>query len=179
VWSWKTISRTLIPAWAPSWRHTSENQTGLSGGQEESIGADVPIRNADQDRLRRVAFASRIAAILSDLNLDEGRVFAIRGGWGHGKSSLKNLIVEKLAALDEGADWVEFNPWQWGDADAIAKALFQQIADKLGGGYSSIRARLARKPFSQTGAPWILRGRRWSRYSFPKPPTLPAINLAT
>jgi hypothetical protein len=110
----------------------------LDGG----IGADIPIRTASEDRLRRVDFAARIAGVLSELNLREGRVFAIRGGWGFGKSSLKNLITERLNAKSGGADWLDFNPWQWGDGDAIARALFGQIADHLGGAHS--KAALAR-----------------------------------
>ncbi|WP_426054703.1 KAP family P-loop NTPase fold protein [Janthinobacterium sp. PSPC2-1] len=86
--------------------------------------------------MRRVDFAGRIASVLSELSLREGRVFAIRGGWGFGKSSLKNLITERLVARNDGADWVDFNPWQWGDGDAIARALFSQMADRLGGEHS-------------------------------------------
>lgn len=100
------------------------------------IGAEAPIRTASEDRLRRTEFASRIADVLSELSLREGRVFAIRGGWGFGKSSLKNLIAERLDAMSGGADWLDFNPWQWGDGDAIARALFGQIADCLGGEHS-------------------------------------------
>lgn len=106
------------------------------------IGAEAPIRTASQDRLRRVAFADRIAGVLSELSLREGRVFAIRGGWGFGKSSLKNLITERLDAKDGEANWLDFNPWQWGDSNAIARALFGQIADRLGSKHS--RAALAR-----------------------------------
>ena len=104
---------------------------------DDGIGADVPIKTSAQDRLRRTDFAARIAAVLSELSLREGRVFAIRGQWGFGKSSLKNLITEKLDARQDGADWLEFNPWQWGDGDAIARALFEQIADRLGGEHST------------------------------------------
>ncbi|WFU04545.1 P-loop NTPase fold protein (plasmid) [Rhizobium sp. CB3171] len=107
------------------------------------IGSDVPIRTASQDLLRRSKFAERIADILSQLNLDEGRVFAIRGAWGTGKSSLKNLVIEQLAARESGARWMDFNPWQWGDGDAISKALFKQIADELGGPLSSEAGRRA------------------------------------
>lgn len=109
---------------------------------DRGIGAEAPIRTADQDRLRRVDFAGRIASVLSELSLREGRVFAIRGGWGFGKSSLKNLITERLDARRDGADWLDFNPWQWGDGDAIASALFGQIADQLGGAHS--KAAMAR-----------------------------------
>lgn len=109
---------------------------------DSGIGAEAPIRTAEQDRLRRADFAGRIAAVLSELSLREGRVFAIRGGWGFGKSSLKNLITERLDARKDGADWLDFNPWQWGDGDAIARALFGQIANRLGGEHS--KAALAR-----------------------------------
>jgi predicted KAP-like P-loop ATPase len=101
------------------------------------IGADVPIKASDQDLLRRVSFAERIATILSELTLEEGRVFAVRGPWGAGKTSLKSLVIEQLASRKGSADWMDFNPWQWGDGEAIAKALFQQIADKIGGALSS------------------------------------------
>ncbi|MEM0674894.1 P-loop NTPase fold protein [Dickeya oryzae] len=110
-----------------------EARNDLSDG---GIGAEAPIRTASEDRLRRAEFAARIADVLSELSLREGRVFAIRGGWGFGKSSLKNLITERLNAKRSGADWLDFNPWQWGDGDAIARALFGQIADSLGGEYS-------------------------------------------
>lgn len=99
------------------------------------IGAEAPIRKTSEDRLRRTDFAGRIATVLSELSLREGRVFAIRGGWGFGKSSLKNLIAERLDAK-KGADWLDFNPWQWGDADSITRARFNQIADRLGSEHS-------------------------------------------
>lgn len=103
---------------------------------EGGVGAEAPIRTESEDRLRRADFADRIAGVLSELSLREGRVFAIRGGWGFGKSSLKNLITERLDACDNGSDWLDFNPWQWGDGDAIAHALFGQMADRLGGEHS-------------------------------------------
>lgn len=103
---------------------------------DEGIGAEAPIRRASEDRLRRAEFAARIADVLSELSSREGRVFAIRGGWGFGKSSLKNLITEQLDTKNRGADWLDFNPWQWGDGDAIASALFGQIANRLGGEHS-------------------------------------------
>ncbi len=73
--------------------------------------------------------------MLSELSPRDGRVFAIRGGWGFGKSSLKNLIAQRLDAR-EGADWLDFNPWQWGDGDTITRVLFSQMADRLGSEYS-------------------------------------------
>lgn len=103
---------------------------------DAGIGAEAPIRKASEDRLRRADFADRIATVLSELSPREGRVFAIRGGWGFGKSSLKNLIAERLDARKHGAAWLDFNPWQWGDSDTIARALFTQMANRLGSEHS-------------------------------------------
>lgn len=131
----RLFSRTL--AWFARYRAKRSASATRRGEQLDiGIGADSPIRTASQDRLRRIDFAERISGVLSELSLREGRVFAIRGGWGFGKSSLKNLVAEKLDAREEGADWLDFNPWQWGDGDAIARALFNQIADCLGGDHS-------------------------------------------
>jgi len=118
-------------------RAKPEELTERAAGSDSYIGAEAPIRTAVQDRLRRVDFAQRIASVLSVPNPKEGRIFAIRGGWGFGKSSLKNLVMEKLDAQENAASWLDFNPWQWGDSDSIARALFGEIANKLGGDYSS------------------------------------------
>ncbi|ASS56458.1 NTPase [Rhizobium leguminosarum bv. viciae] len=113
------------------------------GNQDFDIGADTPIRAAKHDLLRRGSFTKRIASILSQLSLEEGRIFAIRGPWGSGKSSLKNLVIEELAKEPNGARWLEFNPWQWGEGDVISKALFQQIAGKLDGPLSTSASKRA------------------------------------
>ncbi len=113
----------------------------------DDIGSDVPIRSAKQDRLRRSPFAARIAVVLKGPSVEEGRVFAIRGAWGTGKSSLKNMIIEELGT-DANVKWLDFNPWQWADGDAITKALFREMADRLGGKLSkgaTERARLLRQ----------------------------------
>ncbi|KVV37573.1 NTPase [Burkholderia territorii] len=131
-----------LSAWRARRRARLSAEAARTERPDGGIGAEAPIRTASEDRLRRADFAGRIAGVLSELSLREGRVFAIRGGWGFGKSSLKNLVTERLDARSDGADWLDFNPWQWGDGDAIARALFGQIADRLGGEHS--KAALAR-----------------------------------
>jgi hypothetical protein len=106
----------------------------------EQIAGDTAITEASQDLLERGRMAGRIADILSARGSRQGRVFAIRGAWGNGKSSLKNLVIEKIGAR---APTLEFNPWQWGDNDVIARALFIQIAGKLGGVHGPNAARRA------------------------------------
>lgn len=133
--------RFRFDAWCARLRARRGAEAARSERPDVGIGAETPIRKASEDRLRRADFADRIACVLSELSVREGRVFAIRGGWGFGKSSLKNLITEKLDTRNE-VDWLDFNPWQWSDSAAIARALFSQIADRLGSEHS--KAALAR-----------------------------------
>lgn len=111
---------------------------------KDVIGADAPIRTASDDLLERGRIAERIADVLETPYPYTGRVFAIRADWGVGKSSLMNLVIEILKARRSQARWLEFNPWQWGDAQAISRALFLQIAGKLGGSLSADAIRRAR-----------------------------------
>lgn len=127
---------TRFSSWCARRRTRREAASTRAEQPDDGVGAEAPIRTASEDRLRRTDFADRIANLLSELSPREGRVFAIRGGWGFGKSSLKNLIAERLDARDDGADWLDFNPWQWGNGDTITRALFGQMADRLGGEHS-------------------------------------------
>lgn len=124
-----------VAAWRARRRARKQAYAARAEPMDTGIGAEAPIRTRSEDRLRRAVFADRIATVLSELSPREGRVFAIRGGWGFGKSSLKNLVTERLDTK-QGADWLDFNPWQWGDADTITRALFNQIAARLGGDHS-------------------------------------------
>ena len=133
--------RFRFDAWCARLRARRGAEAARSELPDVGIGAETPIQYASEDRLRRADFAERIACVLSELSVREGRVFAIRGEWGFGKSSLKNLIAEKLKAR-KNVSWLDFNPWQWGDSAAIARALFSQIADSLGSEHS--KAALAR-----------------------------------
>ncbi|KJK02338.1 NTPase [Burkholderiaceae bacterium 26] len=129
--------RTPLPKWWARLWATPNSKSASAQLTDSGIGAEAPIRTASEDRLRRLDFAGHIASLLSELSVREGRVFAIRGGWGFGKSSLKNLITERLDEQKDRAVWLDFNPWQWGDGDAIARALFGQMADRLGGEHST------------------------------------------
>ncbi len=55
-----------------------------------------------------------------------------------------NLVIETLKARRSPSRLLEFNPWQWGESQAISRALFLQIAGKLGGPLSVEAVRRAR-----------------------------------
>lgn len=116
------------------WRRQQATATKPLG--QAFVGAEAPIRSAVDDLLRRGPYVDRITDVLTSSHVPEGRVFAIRSAWGNGKSSLKNLVIEKLESRNGDALWLDFNPWQWGDGDILAQALFNQMASVLGGDFS-------------------------------------------
>jgi predicted KAP-like P-loop ATPase len=78
------------------------------------LSADAPIETGASDLLGRAGFAMSCAEAIANWQDDASLVVAIWGDWGSGKSSLKNLIVEKLRDLEEDRrpTIVQFNPWQ-------------------------------------------------------------------
>lgn len=127
-----------------TWRRLVRSGAVPSEAHLDALPGDAPIDRFEQDRLSRAPMAGRIAQILAAGGGSDGRVFAIRGAWGHGKSSLKNLVIEVLAQRFPNIPVLDFNPWQWGDSDAIARALFIQMAGKLGGAHGPAAAKRAR-----------------------------------
>ncbi|AXJ96135.1 hypothetical protein DM480_12120 [Sphingomonas sp. FARSPH] len=66
--------------------------------ETDLLPVDAPIENAAQDLLRRSPLVARVAELLGRRNFPAGRVIAIRGDWGSGKSPFKNLVAERLSS---------------------------------------------------------------------------------
>jgi hypothetical protein len=110
--------------------------------REGAFSADLPIHSSNEDLLDRGAFASALATVLYRHRGNDSLVVALRGDWGSGKTSIKNLVVEALTP--PGAvpmKVVTFNPWQWGSGDAITRAFFREIAAALGDAEQSLPVR--------------------------------------
>jgi predicted KAP-like P-loop ATPase len=93
---------------------------------------DRPIESAAQDLLARSSFASLLAQKISAWRGRESLVIALYGPWGSGKSSVKNLILEKLAEEKyKPLDPIEFNPWLASGVEKITENFFFEIGVKL------------------------------------------------
>jgi hypothetical protein len=104
------------------------------------LPTDAPISTAEQDILGRTGFANELAEVIANQQTTESLVLALRGDWGSGKSSLKNLIIGVLQArFREQVRVLEFNPWQWGSDETISRAFFREIAAALGQADHSLR----------------------------------------
>jgi hypothetical protein len=99
--------------------------------------------------------AREIVASFSRSNLDSrGRVAALIGPWGSGKSSVLNLVEYELR---DRADWtvVRFNPWAVTGLDPLLRDFFMSISESFKGvsDYHELRRALAR--YADAVAPWV------------------------
>src|SRR5690242_2494803 len=81
-----------------------------------AVVGDHAIENAEGDRLGRMDFAAELAHNIRAVDGAQGYVFGLLGLWGSGKTSLCNLITEKLQQ-DPPLPVIEFNPWMFSGAE--------------------------------------------------------------
>jgi hypothetical protein len=122
------------------WKRIWRESEGVE--REGAFSADLPIQNSHEDLLDRGAFARALATVLYRHRGNDSLVVALRGDWGSGKTSIKNLVVEVLTPpFADPMKVVTFNPWQWGSDDAITHAFFREIAAALGDAEQSLPTR--------------------------------------
>lgn len=94
--------------------------------------ADAPISQPDQDLLGRGEFASQLSELFASWKSDQSLIVALRGSWGEGKSSLKNLVLHSFKDRPHPPRAVQFNPWRYGDSQSIATAFYDEVAVAIG-----------------------------------------------
>ena len=103
--------------------------------------SDEPIRSVDNDRYGRSEYVRNLALALSRFPGPGPLVVGIQGPWGSGKTSLKNMLVEQLAAAnfdkrkgknqEDRAIVVEFEPWMYSGSGRLVSLLFRRISQTL------------------------------------------------
>lgn len=102
------------------------------------FSADRPIASAKADRLGRKAFAEGLAKRIQSWNGRDSLVIALCGEWGCGKTSLKNMVIEKLRrGASPKVDLLEFNPWEISGRDSLASTFFRELTLVLAAGESA------------------------------------------
>jgi len=105
------------------------------------LAQDRPIDREIDDRLDRIPFVENlILALVRDEKDISGRLVARRstgivvgltGKWGSGKSSILNLVAERLKKTDHVAV-ATLNPWLFKGRDELLAAFFGELRDALG-----------------------------------------------
>lgn len=102
--------------------------------QNPSLLQDKPIRSISDDRYNRGEYVRNLALGLCRFTGQGSLVVGIQGPWGSGKTSLKNMLVEQIAAISsDGEDnekvrVVEFDPWLYSGSGHLVSLLFRQIS---------------------------------------------------
>jgi hypothetical protein len=91
--------------------------------------ADVP--SPSNDALDRRPFAQRIAATIAERLDRQSLVIGIYGAWGEGKTTVLAYIQSTLRS-ESDLVLVPFNPWRYGDEDAMLRSFFATLAKEVG-----------------------------------------------
>ena len=96
--------------------------------------ADKPIRYAEDDEYGREKYVDNLAYALLTGDDSDGLVVGIEGEWGSGKTSLKNMLIERLQQMplpDRKTHLIEFDAWMYSRSGEIVSALFSEISAGL------------------------------------------------
>jgi predicted KAP-like P-loop ATPase len=99
--------------------------------------ADRPIVSSQQDRLGRSVFAKYLARCMLDHASPESLVIGLHGGWGSGKTSLINLVLEELRYAsnnmfdDEKPIILNFSPWSYSGQGQLIYGFFRRLSSEL------------------------------------------------
>jgi len=99
--------------------------------------ADRPIISSSQDRLNRSLFAKYLARCMLDHKDPESLVVGLYGGWGVGKTSLINMVLEELNFAATNLEDVEkpvilnFSAWSYSGQQQLIYSFFRRLSSAL------------------------------------------------
>lgn len=112
---------------------TKKKISQLSDASNSSyISADVPISTEKEDVLNRKYFVENLKDIILDYPLDEQSIrICIDAQWGYGKTSLFNLLKEKLERKKDIVAYINFNPWYYNNEESALKGLLKLLSNTI------------------------------------------------
>lgn len=92
-----------------------------------SFNPDRPILTSGEDALGRENFVKLLSSAIAEWKeRDDSLVLGLTGPWGCGKTSIKNLVIEKLKK-EKSVHNIEFNPWEWSTSSKVNEAFFKEL----------------------------------------------------
>jgi predicted KAP-like P-loop ATPase len=95
------------------------------------VNSDRPIESAGEDRLGRADFAATLAEELRAIGPGPGRVVALVGPWGGGKTSVLRMIRERLESEKPSPIVTEVNPWLFSGTEQLVELFITDLANQL------------------------------------------------
>ena len=108
-----------------------------------------PIKSKNEDSLNRHEFVEALSQALLNWDYSDSLVIALNGPWGSGKTSILNLIREKLEATSPKKNWLSqklkvrssqintnliilnFNSWLYSNKGSLTDRFFLELAHVL------------------------------------------------
>ncbi len=94
------------------------------------VKLDQPICRPEDDTLGRAKLAKEFAGHIYELPANSGAVVGVLAPWGAGKTSFLNLARYYFKTL--GIHVFQFNPWQFGTTEHIARRFFEELSADIG-----------------------------------------------
>jgi hypothetical protein len=88
---------------------------------------DAPIVRDEEDALGRLPFVDDLHEEIKKFPFDESVVFGLNGQWGSGKTSVLNLLRNRLRR-DKSIILVDFNPWYFSSAEVLVHRFYSGVA---------------------------------------------------
>lgn len=121
-----------------------------------SFGIDTPIKKADKDLFNMGNLVNRIVNYIAFTDVSEAAFsMGIIGEWGDGKSSLMNLVEEKIKEEHEDFIIVHFNPRSSKKADYIQEDFLESLKLSLSPKHSGIDRTIDRYAVALDAIPGI------------------------
>lgn len=95
--------------------------------------SDRAISDEKQDELGRTAFAETLANTIINLKNTDTFTIGLYGKWGNGKTSIINLLVEKLKKIQDNEQIViiKFEPWHFADTTQLLDQFLIRLANEF------------------------------------------------
>lgn len=95
----------------------------------EQLKDDTPITSLAEDKFGREQFIQNLAtALIPQQEMkSKSKVLALIGSWGVGKTSVINIVCERLTRTSENLHIIHFNPWQYIKKDDLIKPFLEEI----------------------------------------------------
>ena len=99
------------------------------------INIDLPIKKCEEDLLERGTYAETLANAIASYSKSESLVVGIFGEWGSGKTSIINMIIEKLIGISEEnkpSIVIRFSPWNYSSHNDLINLFFKELLLYIG-----------------------------------------------
>src|SRR2546426_826821 len=117
---------------------------------------DVPITDDRQDTLGRQSFVDDFYAQIKHFPSEDSFVFGLNGSWGSGKTSVLNLLRNRLRR-DKNVVLVDFNPWYFQSAETIIRRFYDSVARSINRDFFYPELRSTARRYARILAPVLKR----------------------